>query len=221
MPFGLKNAIPTFQRLMELVLSGMDWEHCMVYLDDICLFSPKFEHYIDLLERVFLKLCLANLKLKASKCQLFCDKVVYLGDMVSGEGIQPDPGSIEKVKQWRNPPSVAELRSFLGLSSYYRKILLGVFADIASELYKLTEKCSRLNWNDEVHACAFENLKAVLTSPPLLAYPDFEKPFILQCDASDNAVGVILAQISNGKEHVVSYGSKALEKKQKQWIPYD
>ena len=112
---------------------------------------PTFEHHIDLLERVFLKLRLANLKLKACKCQLFCDKLVYLGHMVSGEGIQPDPGSIEKVKQWRKPQSAAELRSFLGLASYYRKFCEG-FAEIASELYKLTEKSSRWNWNDEVHS---------------------------------------------------------------------
>ena len=100
------------------------------------------------------------------------------------------------------PQSAAELQSFLGLVSYDQKFCEG-FAEIASELYKLTEKSSRWNWNDEVHTCAFGKLKAVLTSPPLLAYPDFEKPLILQCDASDNAVGVILAQISNVKEHVI------------------
>ena len=78
MPFGLKNASPTFQRLMDLVISGMDWEHCMVNLDDICLFSPMFGHHINLQESLFLKLCLENLKLIASTCQLYCDNVVIL-----------------------------------------------------------------------------------------------------------------------------------------------
>ena len=131
---------------------------------------------------------------------------------MSGEDIQPDPGSIEKVKHWRKPQSAAELRSFLGLASYYRKFCEG--------LQRLHQNFTSLQKRvaDGIGMMRFIH---VLTSPPLLAYQDFEKPFVMQCDASDNAVGVVLAQINNRKEQGISYGSKALEKKQKQWIPCD
>ena len=118
MPFGLKNAPPTFQHLMELVLVGLDWESCLVYLDDILLFSPSSEDHLLLLEEVFKKLRCANLKLKPEKCNLFKKEVVYLGHLVSGDGVHPDPGNVEKVRNWRCPSNAEELRSFLGLASY-------------------------------------------------------------------------------------------------------
>ena len=121
MAMGLKNVPLTFQRLMELVLNGVDWQHVLVYIDDICLFSTTFEHHLALLREVFTKLRATNLKLKPSKCQLFQGSVVFLGHEVSASGVRPDPANTEKVAMWKTPQNASELRSFLGLASYYRK----------------------------------------------------------------------------------------------------
>ena len=219
MPFGLKNAPPTFQRLMKLALAGLDWESCLVYLDDILLFSPTFEDHLLLLKEVFKKLRCANLKLKPAKCDLFKKEVVYRGHLVSSNGVRPDPGNIEKVQNWRSPSNAAELRSFLGLALYYRRFC-HEFAHKAAILYQLTERNVKWQWTQD-HSKAFNELKEVLTNPPTLAFPDFNLPFSIHCDASKFAVGVILAQVQDNEEHVIAYGSKALSATQRNWDPYD
>ena len=164
MPFVLKNAPPTFQHLMELVLAGLDWESCVVYLDDILLFSPTFEDHLLLLEKVFKKLRCANLKLKPAKCNLFKEEVFYLSHLVSSDGAHPNPGKVEKVRNWRSPSNAAELRSFLGLASYYRRFC-HEFSHKAAVLYQLTEKNVKWQWTQD-HSKAFDELKEVLTNPP-------------------------------------------------------
>ena len=141
MPFELKNAPPTFQRLMDLSLAGMDWQHCLVYLDDVCLFSPTFEHHEALVGKVFQKRRDASLKLKPSKCQLFTSEVVFLGHIIDKNGLRPDPTNVAKVKHWRIPKNPSELRSFFGLASYYRKFCKD-FAEKTAVLYQMimTEK---------------------------------------------------------------------------------
>ena len=148
MAMGLKNAPPTFQRLMELALQVIDWQHVLVYIDDICLFSSSFEHHLVLLRDVFTKLWVANLRLKPSKCQLFQRSVVFLGHKVSDKGIQPDPANVEKVAAWKTPQNASEVRSFLGLASYYRKFCRN-FATIAKPLQRLTESHVKFQWTEE------------------------------------------------------------------------
>ena len=108
---GLTNVPPTFQRLMELALTGVDWRQCLVYLHDICLFSPSFDNHILLLREVLSKLRDAHLKLE----------VVFLGHEVSASGVQPDPRNVAKIAQWAAPTTATNVRQFLGLASYYRK----------------------------------------------------------------------------------------------------
>ena len=103
MAIGLKNASATFQRLIELVLNGVDWEHVLLYIDDICLFSSTFEQLLALLREVFTKLRAVNLKLKPSNCQLFQGSVLFLGHEVSANGVRPDPANTEKVAVWNTP----------------------------------------------------------------------------------------------------------------------
>lgn len=139
MPFGLCNAGATFERLMETVLAGLNWEICLIYLDDIIVISKTFEEMVENLSKVFGRLAGAGLKLKAKKCSLFSRSVEYLGHVISDKGITTDSKKVEVIKTMKAPANVSELRSFLGICGYYRKFVKN-FAGIAKPLHKLTEK---------------------------------------------------------------------------------
>ena len=139
MPFGLCNAPATFQRLMELVLRGLHWTTCLIYLDDIIIFSKSADEHLHHLQDVFERLRQAKIKIKPKKCQLFQQSVKYLGYVVSAQGIHTDPEKIAVVQNWPQPNNVKQLRQFLGFASYYRKFI-HQFAQIATPLYQLIEK---------------------------------------------------------------------------------
>jgi hypothetical protein len=202
MPFGLCNAPATFERLMETVLSGLQWQICLIYLDDVIVYGKTFEEMLSNLKQVFQKLRSAGLKLKARKCTLFAKQVKYLGHFISENGVETDPEKIEAVVRWPEPVNKTQVRSFLGLCSYYRRFIAN-FSDIARPLHKLTEASVAFEWTDECHV-AFDVLKAKLTSAPILTHPDFCKPFIVDTDASQNAIGAALSQIQDGQEKVVA-----------------
>ncbi|KAK3083689.1 hypothetical protein FSP39_001513 [Pinctada imbricata] len=210
MPFGLANSPSTFERLMENVLGGLQWEKCLVYMDDIIVPGASFEEEIERLEMVLTRLSEANLKLKPSKCLLFQKQVSFLGHIVSADGIQTDPKKIEAVKNWPTPKTQRHVKSFLGLASYYRRFIKG-FAEIARPLHRVCEKGSKFNWTDIKHS-SFDQLKTALTSPPILAYPVQGKQFILDTDASNTALGAVLSQEQDGKEKVIAYMSKSLSR---------
>ena len=119
MPFGLCNAPSTFQQLMELVLRGLQWSSCLVYIDDIIIFSRTFQEHLYHLGEVFECLRSAGLKVKPSKCQLLHKSVNYLGHVVTREGVETDPQKTENVANWPAPSNAKELRQFLGLASYF------------------------------------------------------------------------------------------------------
>ena len=215
MPFGLCNAPATFERLMETVLAGLNWQICLIYLDDIIVHGESFEAMLTNLDRVLSKLQEAGLKLKPRKCQLFKKEVEYLGHIVSASGIKTDPKKIQAVRDWPEPNNVTELRSFIGLCSYYRRFILG-FANIAKPLHRLTSKGEPFVWTCECSQ-AFEKLKNCLCEAPTLAHPDFTKEFILDTDASDFAIGAVLSQVFDGKERVIAYASKTLTKAERRY----
>ena len=144
------------------------------------------------LREVFTRLKEAGLKLKPSKCHLAKSQVTYLGYVVSRQGITADPSKVTAVQDFPTPNSVKELRSFLGLASYYRRFIPG-FSKVASPLFSLTHKGTDFVWNTEC-GNVFNRLKSLLTSAPLLVFPDFEKEFILETDASGVGLGAVLAQ---------------------------
>ncbi len=215
MPFGLANAPATFERLMERILKGLQWETCLVYLDDVVVFAQEFDQAIDRLDTVFSRLEAAGLKLNPNKCNLFQKEVAYLGHVVSENGIATDPEKISAVESWPIPRCVTELRSFLGTCSYYRKFILG-YANIARPLHILTEKNRVFIWTAEAQE-AFDKLKVALTSSPILAYPNPAGRFILDTDASNHGIAAVLSQEQNGVERVISYYSRTLNKPERRY----
>ena len=217
MPFGLCNAPATFERLVDTVLSGLQWDICLIYLDDIIVYGQTFDETLRNLEKVFEKLLSAGLKLKARKCSLFAEQVkyMYLGHVISKRGIETDPDKISVVEIWPQPIDKTQVRSFIGLCSYYRKFI-PKFADIARPLHKLTEKNVKFQWTDECQKY-FELLKQKLVSAPILASPNFNEPFILHTDASNDAIDAVLSQVIDGKERPIAYASKALSKSERRY----
>ena len=207
---GLANAPSQFQRLMDLLLVGLLWEVCLVYLDDIIVFSSTFESHLDRLASVFQRLARANLKIKASKCQLFRSQVKFLGHLISRKGIAADPEKIRVVAEWPRPTNLTQLRSFVGLSSYYRRFIPG-FADLARPLHLLTQKGQPFVWTASQES-AFLVLKQRLISAPVLSSPIDDGEYVLDTDASSTALGAVLHQRQSGQLHVIAYASRVLSK---------
>ncbi|GFY29442.1 retrovirus-related Pol polyprotein from transposon 412 [Trichonephila clavipes] len=215
MPFGLCNAPATFERLMETMLKGLTFEACLIYLDDVIIGGRTFEEHLQNIQKVLSKLRDANLKLNPSKCKFFQKEVNYLGHIISAEGVRTDPEKVSAVKNWKRLENLRELRSFLGLCTYYRKFVRG-FSNIAGPLHKLTESKQKFQWTKECED-SFLQLKEALTSSPILIYPQPDKPFILDTDASNESVGAVLSQEIDGQERVVAYWSKCLSKPERNY----
>ncbi len=208
MPFGLCNAPATFQRL---ILAGLQWTSCLVYLDDVIIVAKTFEEHLHNLRTVFDRLREAGLKLKPTKCSLCRQEVNFLGHIVSADGVATDPAKTEKVETWPIPTSRREVQQFVGLANYYRRFIKN-FAEIANPLHKLTEKTMQFKWTPQCQE-AFDQLKRQLTTAPVLAFPDYTCPFTLDTDASDVGIGAVLSQSDDkGKERVVAFASRTLSK---------
>ena len=208
LPFGLCNAGSTFQRVMDVALSGLNMSILLVYLDDIIVFSENVSDHLTRLQQLFDRLHDANLRLKPSKCCLLRTKVSFLGHIVSDMGIATDPEKIEMVKDWPAPKNLTELRSFVELCSYYRKFVEG-FASIARPLHELTGKDKKFVWSKECQT-AFEHLKEKLCTSPILAMPLNEGKYIVDCDASGTCLGAVLSQVQDGEEKVIAFASRTL-----------
>ena len=201
---------------MDLALAGLQWSQCLVYMDDVIVLGKTFEEHLDNLRSVFHRLREAGLKLKPCKCAFFRQSVKYLGHVISREGVAADPEKIEKVATWPIPTSTKELQRFIGFASYYRRFIRD-FAEIAKPLHQMTEKATPFKWTTECHD-AFQELRRRLVSTPILAHPDFSRPFILDTDASDTGLGAVLSQLDDqGREHVIAYGSRLLSKPERQY----
>lgn len=210
MPFGLKNAPATFQRVMDCVLREEIGICCLVYMDDIIIFSPSLEqHKIDV-DRVLNKLKQANLKIQLDKCEFFRKEVQFLGHTVSEDGVRPNQDKIETIKNWPLPKTEKEVRQFLGILGYYRRFIKD-FAKLVKPLTSLLRKDNDFVITPETQQ-RFEKCKEILTRDPVLIHPDFSKEFILTTDASDFAIGAVLSQGPIGKDRPIAYASRTLNR---------
>lgn len=221
MPFGLCNAPSTFQRLMERMFGDCRYQSVLLYLDDVVVFSTSIQQHLERLEEVFSRLQEQGLKVKFSKCHFFQRQVKYLGHVVSAEGVATDPDKVAVVRDWKTPTNLAELRSFLGFASYYRRFIAG-FAKMAAPLHyvvaqlspgvkkgKTPRRALGPVWTAECEE-KFCQLKKALVSAPVLAYADFQRPFVLEIDASHAGLGAVLSQEHGGKLRPIAYASRAL-----------
>ena len=211
MPFGLIRAPRTFQRLMDRVIQGLEYTTALAYLDDVIVFGRSIDETIDRLIVVLERLRSANLKLKAKKCLLFQTEVKYLGHVISAEGVATDPDKIKAVVEWHPPRTVKQVRGFLGMVNYYNRFIKNL-AELADPLHRITKKNAKFVWGKEQQQ-SFENLKAVLASSQVMAYPNEQDMYILDTDASDIAMGAVLSQMQmqetgRYQERPIAYASK-------------
>ncbi|PIK34653.1 hypothetical protein BSL78_28525 [Apostichopus japonicus] len=231
MPFGLTNAPATFMRLMDKVFGDENFQTVLIYLDDILVFGRTFQETQQRLEMVLSRLRSYNLKVKPEKCYLYEERLRYLGHIVSKDGILPDPEKTRAIQNWKRPETERELRSFMGLASYYRRFVAN-FAKIAAPLHALTggQRCKAKRphnptrsvadrWEAK-HEEAFRELKSKLTTAPVLGYPDFQRPYILEVDASLLGFGAVLSQQQETGRVVIAYASRGLKLDEKQMSNY-
>ena len=220
MPFGLTNAPATFQRVMELALNGLQWQICLIYIDDILIFSRNFDEHLDRLRQVVQRIKEAGLKLKPEKCQMFQEEVTFLGHRVTKSGVLPDNTNIEKIINWKTSTTVTEVRQFLGMASYYRRFVKN-FSVIAKPITELTKKDVPFYWSDKCEE-AFQTLKSILIGPEVMGHPDpDEGTFLLDCDACDVGIGAVLSQMQQGRERVIAYASRTLNKAERNYCVTD
>ena len=244
-PFGLTNAPAVFQRFMETCLDGLNGEIAMTYLDDVLVFSDNFQAHLDHLRQVLKRLQKHGVKLRPNKCEFFQSEVRYLGRLVSAEGHRLDPSDISAVRSLseKRPETVGDVRKLLGLLGYYRSYIQD-FSRIARPLYDLlkvtpseeqtTQKLKakgkasskmksaqklskqKVEWKDP-HQKILEEILGFLMAPPIMAFPDYNEPFVVHTDASNDGLGAVLYQRQKGKMRVIAYGSRTLSPAEKNY----
>ncbi|XP_074303261.1 uncharacterized protein LOC141637713 [Silene latifolia] len=214
MPFGLTNAPSTFMRLMNEVLKPFLGHFVVVYLDDILIYSKSIQEHFEHLRAVFETLRKQQLYGKAEKCTFLVDNVVFLGYVVSKDGVSVDQTKIEAIRSWPSPKTVTEVRSFHGLASFYRRFIRD-FSTVTSPITECMKK-GTFHWSEAAQG-AFETIKRKLCEAPVLALPDFSQPFEVECDASGVGIGAVLIQ----NKRPIAYFSEKLGGARLNYSTYD
>ena len=225
LPQGLMNSPAAFSKIINTEFSDLLYEEMVAYMDDICSYGKTFEIALKSLEKTFARLAKLNLKLKTSKCKFFYDEIELLGHKVNGSKIEPVDKNVKAVQNFPRPTTVKQVQSFIGMCSHYRRFIKN-FAHIASSLSELTKGdvtgSTKVKWKEE-HEAAFQKLKTLLTSAPVLGIYKEDRITIVETDASSIAVGGVLSQQDEktGKTHPVAYFSRKLQPRQKKYCAYD
>lgn len=215
MPFGLKNAPATFQRVMDHVLRDSIGKCCLVYMDDIIIFSVSLQEHIENLTKIFTALEKVNLKIQLDKSEFLKKEVAFLGHIVTDKGVKPNPSKIDAIQNWPVPKNQKELRGFLGILGYYRRFVRD-FAKITKPLTAQLRKGEQVEHTDQFLK-TFKLCKNLLTQSDILQYPDLDKPFVLTTDASNFALGAVLSQGPIGKDRPVAYASRTLTRSEERY----
>ena len=184
-------------------------------MDDVTVYGGSFEECLINLETVLHRCIEKNLVLNCEKCHFMVNQGIVLGHIISYKGIEVDKTKIEMISKPPSPTNVKTVRKFLGHACFYRRFIMD-FSKIAKPLYKLLEKDSKFIWDQDCQR-SFEELKAYLTTAPIVRYPNWELPFEVMCDVSDLAIGAVLGQREGGKPYVVYYTSKTLNEAQRNY----
>ena len=216
MPFGLHNAPATFQRMIDHLLTGCE-DYSGGYIDDLVIHSQTWEEHLQHLWEVLNLLQRADLTLKVGKCQFGRGEVHYLGHVVGGGKVRPDPSKLKAVAEYPHPRVKKDVRAFLGLVGYYRRFV-PQFADVAAPLTDLTKKNmpDNVQWTSDCEE-AFQELKSALLQRPVLAVMDPSRKFVLQTDASDQGLGAVLSQEYGESDRPISYASRKLQPRERKY----
>ncbi len=214
LPMGLKISPSSFSRAMTIAMTGLNYDSCFIYLDDLIVFGNNLINHNKNLTKVLQRLKDVNLKLNPSKCNFLRKEILYLGHIIASERVSPDPEKTKVIQNYPIPKDANETKRFVAFANYYRKYIPN-FANIAAPLNNLSRKNVNFNWTTECQN-SFIQLKDALIHPPILQYPDFspDNEFILRTDASGYAVGAVL---SNGNDKPVAYASRSLNVAEKRY----
>ncbi|GMI86209.1 hypothetical protein HRI_002290200 [Hibiscus trionum] len=214
MPFGLTNAPATFQSLMNAIFEPYLRKFVLVFFDDILIYSKDLSTHSHHLELVFQLLRTHKLFAKRSKCFFGQEQIEYLGHIISAQGVATDSSKIEAIQNWPFPKTLKAMRGFLGLTGYYRRFIRN-YGSISKPLTTLLKK-ENFHWSTEAEQ-AFKEIKTAMCSSPVLALPNFQKPFYLETDASSRGIGAVLSQ----ERRPIAFLSKALGPKHADMSVYE
>lgn len=216
MPFGLTGAPATFQRYLDRLIGPEFEPYCYVYLDDIVIATDTFEDHLTNLQLIMARLREGGLKLIREKCEFCCKEIRYLGYLVNSHGLQPDPEKIKLILDYPQPKNLKQLRRLLGMASWYRRFIPN-HATVIEPLNRLLKKTQKFVWKDEQEQ-AFNKIKILLTTAPILARPYFSQSFRIQTDASITGLEAVLYQTVSGHEGIITYASRSLSETEKKII---
>jgi predicted aspartyl protease len=220
LPFGLSVSSSVFCRLVDTILGDIKYKYVFPYVDDLCIYSNTIEEHWAHVREVLLRLREAKLTINPLKISIAQKSVKFLGFIISDKGLSTDPQKVADILKIKAPRNVAALSRYMGMVGFYSRFIPN-FSTISSPLNRLRRKSVEFVWSD-VEQRAFDQLRQALSSPPLLHFPDFKKPFTLAVDACKAGLGAVLQQeSSNGKLAPIGYASRSLSPAEANYSPYE
>ena len=219
MTFGLLDAAFTLSAAIGTTLDECK-EYAGVYYDDIIVHSPDLETHFQQVDSVLDKLAERGLRINYAKCEFIKESVKFVGLTVSGAGISPSPAKVDKIVKFETPSNIESLRAFMGMAGFYRRFI-PLFSIKSAPLFALFKRENKFIWTQECQKKAFEYIKQHLSSPDLLIFPDFSRPFILQTDASETGLGFVMGHEVEGILRPIMFGGRVLTKSEARYAPTD